>query len=105
MYLSREAVEATLRKIAGTAKDSVVAFDYFTNEPLKSQALYLCYAKLMTRFAGETLKFGIDSTPPSNERVAEFLISCGLSLGEHRTLGQETEGNCAWRGFATEIVK
>ncbi len=33
-YLDREAVEATLRKIAATAKGSVVAFDYFTTEVL-----------------------------------------------------------------------
>ena len=105
MYLDREAVETTLRKIAGTAKGSVVAFDYFTTEPLESQALYWRYARAMTRAAGEPLKFGIDSTPPSSERLAEFLRSCGLSLGEHRTLGQETEGNRAWGGFATAIVK
>jgi methyltransferase (TIGR00027 family) len=34
VYLDREAVEATLHKIASVAKGSVVAFDYFTTEPL-----------------------------------------------------------------------
>jgi methyltransferase (TIGR00027 family) len=105
MYLDREAVEATLRKIASTAKGSVVAFDYFTTEPLESQALYWRYARTMTRAAGEPLTFGIDSTPPSSERLAEVLRSCGLSLGEQRTLGRETEGERAWGGFATAIVK
>jgi methyltransferase (TIGR00027 family) len=105
MYLDREAVEATLRKIASTAKGSVVAFDYFTTEPLESQALYWRYARTMTRAAGEPLTFGIDSTPPSGERLAEVLRSCGLSLGEQRTLGRETEGARAWGGFATAIVK
>lgn len=33
-YLERSVVEATLRKIAGTARGSVVAFDYFTTEVL-----------------------------------------------------------------------
>ena len=37
LYLDREAVEDTLRKIAGTARGSVVAFDYFTTEVLESQ--------------------------------------------------------------------
>jgi methyltransferase (TIGR00027 family) len=105
IYLDREAVEATLRKIAGTARGSVVAFDYFTTEPLESQALYWRYGRAMTKAAGEPLTFGIDSTPPSRERLAELLRSCGLSLGEQRTLGQETEGKRAWGGFATAIVE
>jgi len=105
VYLDRDAVEATLHKIASTAKGSVVAFDYFTTEPLVSRALYWRYARAGTRAAGEPLKFGIDSTPPSRERLAELLRSCGLSLVEQRTLGQETEGKRAWGGFATAIVE
>jgi hypothetical protein len=61
-------------------------------------------ARAGTKAGGEPLKFGVDSTPPSRERLAELLQSCGLSLGEHRTLGQETEGKRAWGGFATAIV-
>jgi methyltransferase (TIGR00027 family) len=105
IYLNREAVETTLRKIAGTARGSVVAFDYFTTEPLESQALYWRYGRAMTKAAGEPLTFGIDSTPPSRERLAELLRSCGLSLGEQRTLGQETEGKRAWGGFAIAVVE
>jgi methyltransferase (TIGR00027 family) len=104
-YLDKEAVEATLRKIASTAKGSVVAFDYFTTEPLESKALYWRYARAGTRAAGEPLKFGVDSTPPSRERLAELLRSCGLALVEQRTLGQETEGKRAWGGFATATVR
>jgi methyltransferase (TIGR00027 family) len=105
MYLDREAVESTLRKIASTAKGSIVAFDYFTTEVLESRAPYMRYARAGTSAAGEPLKFGVDSTPPSRERLAELLRSCGLSLGEQRTLGQETQGKRAWGGFATAIVK
>lgn len=105
MYLDRAAVESTLRNIAGTAKGSIVAFDYFTSEFLESQALYMRYARAATSAGGEPLKFGIDSTPPSRERLAAFLQSCGLSLGEQRALGQETEGKRAWGGFATAMVK
>ena len=55
-YLDRAAVEETLRKIAGTARGSVVAFDYMTTEPLVSQALYFRYARAGTRAAGEPLE-------------------------------------------------
>jgi methyltransferase (TIGR00027 family) len=107
MYLDREAVEATLRKIAGTARGSVVAFDYFTTEPLESRTLYWRYGRAMTKAAGEPMKFGIDSTPPSRERLVELLRSCGLALGEQRTLGaeRETEGKRAWGGFAIALVE
>lgn len=105
MYLDREAVEDTLHKIASIAKGSVVAFDYLTTEPVEGQALIWRYARAATRAGGEPLKFGIDSTPPSSERLAELLQSCGLSLGEHRTLGHETKGKRAWGGFATAVVK
>jgi len=105
VYLDREAVEDTLRKIASTAKGSVVAFDYFTTEPFESQAPYWRYARAATRAAGEPVKFGTDSTPPVSERLTELLQSCGLSLGEHRTLGEEIRGKRAWGGFATALVK
>jgi methyltransferase (TIGR00027 family) len=105
MYLDRAAIEATLREIASTATGSVVAFDYFTTEPLHSRSLYWRYGRAATSLAGEPLRFGIDSTPPTRERVAELLRSCGLALGEHRTLGQETGGKRAWAGFATAIVQ
>lgn len=38
-YLDRAAVEDTLRKVAGTAQGSVIAFDYFTTQVVESQAL------------------------------------------------------------------
>ena len=40
MYLDREAVESTLRKIAGTASGSVVAFDYFNADLIESKGLF-----------------------------------------------------------------
>ncbi len=81
------------------------AFDYFTTEPLESQALFWRYSRAGTRANREPLKFGIDSTPPSRERLAESLQSYGLSVVEQRTLEQETKGKRAWGGFATAIVK
>jgi methyltransferase (TIGR00027 family) len=104
MYLDRAAVEDTLRRIASTAPGSVVAFDYFTTEPLTSRALYWRYGRAATAAAGEPLKFGVDSTPPARERLAELLHSCGLTLSEHRTLGEDTADRRAWGGFATATV-
>ncbi len=103
-YLERAAVEDTLRKIAASAKGSVLAFDYITTEVLESRSLYLRAVRASLRAGGEPLKFGIDSTPPSRERVAEWLRSCGLSLGEQRAIGSETQGKRALGGFATAIV-
>jgi len=105
MYLDREAVEDTLRKIASTAHGSVVVFDYFTTEALESRALYWRYGRAAAKAAGETLKFGVDSTPPSRERLAELLRSCGLSLSDQRTLGEDTQTRRAWGGFATATVE
>ena len=42
---------------------------------------------------------------PAAEDMAELLQSCGLSLVEQRTLGEETGGRRAWGGFAIATVK
>jgi methyltransferase (TIGR00027 family) len=116
-YLDQEAVKDTLRKIASTAQSSgtaygsdtavgsVVAFDYFTSEVLESQALTMRSVRASLNAGGEPLKFGVDSTPPSRKRIAELLQSCGLSLVEQHTYGQETEGKRAWGGFVISAVK
>jgi methyltransferase (TIGR00027 family) len=104
-YLDREAVEDTLRKIASTASGSVVAFDYFTTEVLESTSLMMRSIRSSLRAGGEPLKFGIDSTPPTRERISELLRACGLTLVEQRTVGQETEGKRSWGGFVIAVVK
>ena len=77
---------------------------YLTTEPLESRALFWRLARAGTTAGGEPLKFGVDSTPPSRERLVDLLRSCGLALAQERTLGQETEGKRAWGGFAIAIV-
>jgi methyltransferase (TIGR00027 family) len=104
-YLGQEEVKDTLRKIASTAKGSIVAFDYFTSEVLESQALSMRSVRASLNAGGEPLKFGVDSTPPSRDRLVELLQFCGLTLIEQRTLGQETGGKRAWGGFAIAAVK
>lgn len=103
-YLDRTAVERTLHKIATMAHGSVIAFDYITTDVLESQSLYLRMVRASLRAGGEPLKFGIDSTPPARAQVVALLQACGLSLNEHRTLGQETGGKRAWGGVATAVV-
>ena len=104
MYLDREAVASTLRKVATTAVGSVLVFDYFTSEAITSSALYWRFARYSTRAAGEPLRFGVDSAPPSRDRLSELLQSCGLVLAEQRTLGSEAGGRRAWGGFAVATV-
>jgi methyltransferase (TIGR00027 family) len=105
IYLEREAVESSLRKIASTPKGSMVAFDYMTTEPLEGKDWYWRYARAGTKAAGEPFKFGIDSIPPVQERIAELLAACGLTLKENQTLGDESGGKRAWGGFAVAVVK
>lgn len=57
------------------------------------------------RAARELFMFGIDSTPPTRERISELLDSCGLALREQRTLGRETGTERAWGGFAVAMVE
>lgn len=104
-YLERAAVESTLRKVAGTARESVIAFDFFTTEVLEGQSLSLRLVRASLNAGGEPLKFGIDATPPVSDRLAELLQACGLSLLEQRTVGKETEDKRAWGGFAVAAVK
>ena len=104
MYLDRQAVESTLRKIAGTAAGSIVAFDYFSNEIIESESFFMRYARAMINITGEPWRFGIDNTPPVRQRVAAFVESCGLSLREQRNFGPETERTRALAGFATAVV-
>ncbi len=105
MYLDREVVESTLRKIAGTARGSVVAFDYFSAELFQQQSLFMRYARVVLNAVGEPFgSFGIDTTPPVRQHVADFLESCGLSLEDQRDFGRETGRTHARAGFATAIV-
>jgi methyltransferase (TIGR00027 family) len=105
MYLDRRAIEDTLRKVASCAHGSLLAFDYFTTVSLESEGAYWRFARASTKSVGESLKFGVDSAPPSRERLSELLRSCGLGLLEQRTLGHESETELSWGGFAIAVVE
>jgi len=104
-YLEKVAVEVTFRKVASTAPGSVIAFDFFSNEIFESQSLVFRMIRKSLQAGGEPLKFGIDSTPPLSDRVKELLQSCGLTLVEQKTLGQETGDKRALGGFAIAAVE
>jgi methyltransferase (TIGR00027 family) len=103
MYLTREAVESTLRKIAGTT-DSVVAFDYVSNELIEQRSPFMRYARAVIKATGEPWRFGIDNTAPVRDRIAAFLAACGLSLEEQRNFGLEAGHERALAGFVTATV-
>lgn len=105
MYLDPAAVEGTLRRIATTTSGTVVAFDYLSSEFITQRTLYMSYLRAWLRIQGEPWKFGLDNAPPSADRAAAFARSCGLSLEEHRTFGNETTSKRADAGFVTAIVK
>lgn len=104
MYLDRASVESTLRRIAGTAAGSVIAFDYFSAEIIASRSPLMRYARAATKFTGEPLTFGLDNTAPAREKASEFLRAFGLTLEEHRNFGRETLQRPAPAGFLTAIV-
>jgi hypothetical protein len=70
---------------------------------LESNAFYIRNTRTGTQAAGEPLKFGIGSTPPTRDRLAELAQPCELVLLEQQTLGKESNGKRAWGGFAIAI--
>ena len=105
MYLNPDAVENSLRKMAGTAAGTIVAFDYFSAELIESNSFFMRYARAVMRKTGEPWHFGIDNTPPARQRAAEFLERCGLVLEEQRNFGPETKWMRAMAGFAIASVR
>jgi methyltransferase (TIGR00027 family) len=103
-YLDREAVEGTLRKIAGTASGSVVAFDYFHANLLFARSFFWRYVRTILNVIGEPFTFGFECTTPSSKYMAAFLASCGLSMEDQRNFGPETDRKPAMMGFTTAIV-
>lgn len=103
-YLDQEAVESTLRKIAGTAGGSIVAFDYFHADLLESQSFSLRYTREVLKAMGEPFRSGIKVTTPASKYMAAYLASFGLSMEEQHNVGQETDRKPAIAGFTTAIV-
>jgi methyltransferase (TIGR00027 family) len=106
MYLDRPAVESTLRKIAGTAPGSAVAFDYFSLDHLADRSLFMRYARAAVKAFGEPFgTFGLDTSPPACEQAASFVASCGLSLEEHLNIDPDSAQHHPRGGFVTATVR
>lgn len=105
MYLDRVAVESTLRTFAGSAIGSVVAFDYFSSEHLASQPLSMRIARSGLKVSGESLRFGIPTSPSPNLKVAAFLAANGLTMERQRDIARDPGGRFALAGMAIAVVK
>ncbi len=84
MYLTADAVQATLRCVARAAPGSVLAFDFCTRAMVEGQAVPYGAAEVRRFLAarGEPLTWGLDP-----EEVGPFLAGHGLRLRQH--LGPE----------------
>jgi methyltransferase (TIGR00027 family) len=104
IYLDRAAVEDTLRKVASCAKGTLLTFDYYTSVWLESTKMFWRYARASTKSIGEPLKFGVDSRPPSRERLSELLRSCGLTLARSVPRRRRSEHGAASRSLLWSSV-
>ena len=72
-------VEDALLRRAELAANTVVAFDAFTCDGLESNPSLMRSIRASLSAGGEPLKFGIDSTPPVNNRMVALLDAAGSS--------------------------
>lgn len=103
MYLTEDAVRATLATVSEFAPGSRIAFDYFAREFVDGEGAYRLvsfYGKLSVKLTyGEEFRFGIAMRPNAREVVAGYLASNGLNLSHFDMIG--TDGKLmALYGFA-----
>jgi len=84
MYLDRPAVEETLRRIAGTAPGSVVAFDYFSGRTLASRSPYMRFARATTALRANP---SASASTPRPRPGSASLNSSGPSAWRWRSTG------------------
>ena len=104
MYLDRQAVEKTLRKIASVARGGALGFDYISRELIDDQSLMMRYARFFLRLLHEPWIFGLDSSPAGDSHVSAFLEACGLSLVEHQLVWQSPARRQVAAGFVLAVV-
>ena len=104
-YLSREAMEKTLRTIALSVPGSVVVFDYATDAVIKLYRKPLGrLQKAMLKAVHESQTFWISSEPPVKDTLARLLNTYGLSLREHLGWGHERKRKPLLGGLAVAAV-
>ncbi|HJL53088.1 MAG TPA: SAM-dependent methyltransferase [Arenicellales bacterium] len=103
MYLSEEAVTATLKNVSELAPGSMIAFDYFSGEFMDGEGIYkpLTYlVKISLKLTyNEEFSFGIPMRPIARDAVTDFLHANGLTLGRFDMLGEDG-GLSSFSGFA-----
>ncbi|MFB0833279.1 class I SAM-dependent methyltransferase [Arthrobacter halodurans] len=104
MYLDMRSVEGTLDRIASAAPGSVVAFDYFSADTLRSRGPFMRYARAAARFVGEPLAYGLETSAPAGRHMAAVLGGHGLVLAEHRPIGTGVPGGPPPAGFVIATV-
>lgn len=86
MYLERDGVESTLRRIAQCASGTSIAFDYVSLGLIQQRSLAMKYTRAMLKRVSEPWRFGLDSSLQSEEGLRGWLRSCGLALVQHRAI-------------------
>ena len=104
MYLDRQAVEKTLRQIAGVARGGALGFDYLSRELIDDRSLVMRYARFFLRLLHEPWTFGVDSSPPGDSHISAFLAACGLSLVEQQLVWQSPARTRVAAGFVLATV-
>lgn len=86
LYLSKRAVEATLRALMGNAASgSVVIADIYAERFVKlTRNKVISWSLELT---GEEIVFGLDCSIDAEQHLERFVASQGLKLGQHQFLG------------------
>lgn len=104
-YLSREAMEKTLRIISTSALGSVVVFDYGTDANIKGHRKLLgLLGKAYLKAVREPQTFWISSEPPVKKCLAALMPEYGLSLRDQLNFGHETKRKRSFGGLAVAVV-
>ena len=94
MYLDDAAVDKTLAEVAGLARGSRIAFDFFSRELVFGRKPYMVMGKYMKyalkSFYGESMHFGISTAAPARQQVLDFFEGRGLEVESFESLGRES---------------
>jgi len=108
MYVSEDAIRATLTDVAGLAPGSRIAFDYFSREFINGEGRYrmlAAYAKFAIKLTyNEQFIFGVPMQPIANDAIAEFVFANGLAMDRFDMVGEDG-GWSAVYGFASARTK
>jgi methyltransferase (TIGR00027 family) len=108
MYLTEEAVEATLRQVSQFASGSRIAFDYMSRELVQAEPPFVWlgrYAKHGMKFYKESWHFGISTLAPARQNVDRLVTAQVLDLAAYEPLGDDRAGKTPFGGLALAVVR